>query len=264
MRRDVFMVIVIIGLITAFIAGSAFHSYYASRDAAVTPATTVGPKVVPIIAPTSGPTVVPTTYVVNNRIYNPIPTETPKNRPDYTVDTTIPEIDWNSAKGSISQEDIAFWMGKQNLAWKQGSREIVYQKIGGYLKDYRNKVVVKSAKFSKMVYLNKGRIHIAENVSVGDSSDDKVIAYAVTIKNPDDALKEMKMVFYYDERNDDIVAFGYGDPALIITKSNLASSSSSEGGGASGGGDSSGGDTGGAVGGVAGFALQLFKYLPHH
>jgi len=217
-------------------------------------------KIYVTVTVTPSPTMVPVTPVTHPRIVNPVPTEVPKVRPVLLVDNVAPEIKWSDMKGSISKEDIAFWFGKENQDWKGNYKEIVFQLISSYVKEYRQRVFVKSAKFSKMIYSDsKGAIHVAEDVTFGDLSEEKdVIAYTLSIRDPNDAQKRIKMLFFYDSKNEDIVAFGSGDSAQIVTKPNfvIGSSDSAEGsydGGSTdvnGGGSGGGGDSGGPVGGV--------------
>jgi hypothetical protein len=199
-------------------------------------------------------TVLPTPVPTRDRSVHSVPTDTPKNRPVLITDASTPEIDWRSIQGSLSKEDIAFWIGRSGSSWGQ-STEIIYQKIASDIKEYRNRVVVKSAMFRKMIYSQKGVIHLATNVSIGDLSevrDVKIATYSMSFKDPRDNQKIIKMVFFYDDRGD-IIAFGYGDSIDIVTKSNFVTSSDSDSSNSDG---FSGGGGGDEVGGPSEPVIQ--------
>lgn len=238
MMKDVvksllFVALLVIVAIVFFAIGGSFSMPQKSENAPSVSQEKIAEKIVEReVYITPIPTVTP---VLHERIINPVPKDTLIDRPPFVVDSAASEIDWSSLQGSISKEDIAFWFGRENQAWRGDSKEIVYQKINSDVKEYRNKVIVKSAMFQRMAYSRKGVIHMVENISVGDSADDKVIAYAVSLENPNDSLKKIKMVFYYDDSGD-IIAFGYGDSRFVITERNYVL-----GGNVSDGGD--GGET---------------------
>jgi hypothetical protein len=143
------------------------------------------------------------------------------NVPIMIVEQSPPQIKWGAVRGSISLEDIAFWFGRNNTAWKGANKEIVYQKISSYVKDYRHGVIVKSATFQEMVYSQDGKIYLVKNFSIGEEyRDQKILAYAISFLDPNNELREITMIFFYDE-NGDIVAFGSGDSKSIITRINF-------------------------------------------
>ena len=190
--------------------------------------------IMPTSMPTQAETVHPASIIVSGR-------------PVLTIDLPASEIDWNSIQGIISKEDIAFWIGRNNSDWNK-SNEIIYQRISNYIKERRNRVVVKSAIFRKMIYSQDRIIHMADNVLVGDLSEAqnvKLTAYATLFDDPNYDRKSIKVVFFYDDQGD-LVAFGYGDSASVVTKASFVSTSNSEenssgSSGGSGGGDEEGG-----------------------
>jgi len=166
-------------------------------------------------------------------------------------------VKWYDAQGSISLEDLAFWFGRNNMAWEGANKEIMYQRIISYTKEYRQGVIVKSAVFEEMVYSQDGKYYLVKNFSIDESYKDKLLAYAVTFIDPNDGKKKT-MIFFFDKEGGGIAAFGYGNSISMDLKRNFVISSDSDGGSSgSSGGDSNGGstdsdddNTGGPVGDV--------------
>lgn len=158
-------------------------------------------------------------------------------------------IDWESSQMTLSKENLGFWMGRSNTAWKEPSREMVYQKIFSYVREYRHGVKIESAKFDKLIVSRSPAIYLMKDVFVGGEYKNVGIrAYATTFTNPNNEEEDIKMVFFYD-KEDDIVAFGYGDAKNIITKRNFVvgtdSGGSNSGSSSGGSSDSNGGSAGG-------------------
>jgi hypothetical protein len=151
-------------------------------------------------------------------------------------------VDWGSSQMTLSTENLGFWMGRSNIAWKESSRETVYQKIFSYVRDYRHGVKIESAKFDKLIVSRSPAIHLMKDVFVGgEYMNVGIRAYATTFTNPNDESKEVEMVFFYD-KEDDIIAFGYGDANNIATKKNFVISGG-EGGGSNSDGNGGATDT---------------------
>jgi hypothetical protein len=87
--------------------------------------------------------------------------------------------------------------------------------ILGYQEKNNEIVVVKSATLRKVIYSTDNGIYLAENVSVGDYSEYKIVVYATTF-NIDG--QSYKMLTGYSQKNNNLLIQGYGLSNQIITE----------------------------------------------